>query len=84
MGYLGRRRRVCRSGRVVIAMIEPVTTNLDDIRDAVAEQRLMERALLDFVQEFSRFVIVGRSPAEAIVAIDAWSNMFAKMRRNRK
>ena len=52
------------------------------IQQALGEEELLERALLDCIQEFSRHACVGRPIAEAIVVLDSWRNLFEKMRRH--
>jgi hypothetical protein len=59
------------------------TTNLDDIHDATTDERLLERAMLDFVQEFTRHVVHGKTPRQAIAELDSWRNLFEKIRSNR-
>lgn len=65
---------------VVIAMIEPIT-KLATIHDAVSEDQLFQRALLDFVEAATRFALVGRSMADAIKQLDHLREQFERARR---
>jgi hypothetical protein len=72
---------------MVSAMTEPVIPTkwaaLDAIEAAVTDERLLERAMLDFVQEFARYVVTGKTPRQAIAELDSWRSLFEKVRRER-
>jgi hypothetical protein len=51
---------------------------------AFDERRLLERAYLDAVEEFSRFMLDGRTPHESITLLEGWKNLFQRHQKTRR
>jgi hypothetical protein len=62
----------------------PVATSLDAIRDATTDERLLERAMCDFVMEFAGFIVDGKTARQAIAELDCWRSWLATVREHGK
>jgi hypothetical protein len=51
-------------------MVNAMITELEDLKAAVSEDKLFQRATLDCIEAMIRFAVVGRSIPNAIVALD--------------
>jgi len=60
------------------------TIDIPEIKQALADQQLFERAFCDCIEAFARFATAGRPVADALVALDSWRNVFEKMRERRQ
>ena len=54
----------------------------DDITEACTDERLLERAALDFIQEILRHIVHGKTAKQAIAELDCWKNWFETVRRH--
>ena len=64
-------------------MTAPVTTRLDAIKAATAEDKLFERAVHDAIAAMMRRATVGRSITEAITALDHLREEFERVHHDR-
>jgi hypothetical protein len=60
------------------------TTELDAIKAAITDDRLLQRATLDCIEALARFAIDGRSPREAIALLSHWQQTFERFERSRR
>jgi hypothetical protein len=69
----------------VVIEMNRVERQVDIIKTvALDERRLMERALCDAVEAFSRFAIIDRTPHEAIGLLENWRGVFERQQRSRR
>ena len=57
---------------------------MDIIKASISDDRLLERAYMDCIEQFSRFLICGRSRRESIMLLENWRGLFERNERMRR
>jgi hypothetical protein len=57
---------------------------METIRASLDERRLLERAMLDAIEAFSKFAVHRRTPHEALVILEGWRDVFERNYERRR